>query len=68
MVPDSNDTESFGFEPSSSSRIVDSLPSVLSTIELDDEATLQANEVDDVGAERYLATELELAEPSAAEF
>lgn len=50
-VPNSDDTKSFGFEPSRPLLIMRRCDSVLAAIDLDDQLLLETDEVDDISSD-----------------
>jgi hypothetical protein len=57
IVPEANDAPSLGFEPGGTTQILRLSPTMLATIDLDDERPLDANKVGDVRAEGNLSAE-----------
>ena len=66
IVPEPDHSISSLFECSRSKRIA--IPVVLPSVDLDDQAPIDAAEIDDVLADRPLALELQPAEPPVAQF
>jgi hypothetical protein len=64
VVPDSNDGEALFFEPAIP-LVVGRLGCMMTAIQLDHESMLEANEVDDVMADRILALEFASVQPTA---
>jgi len=57
VVPEADDAPSLGFKPSGAPQILRLSPTMLAAIDLDNERSLDANEVRDVGAEGDLPAE-----------
>ena len=62
IIPEAQYPKAFGFQISSSLRVVDSLIDMLSTIQFHDQFLFDADKVDDVRRNRMLSPELESTE------
>jgi hypothetical protein len=57
IVPKANDAPAMGFQPGGAPCVLCFSPTMLPTIDFNDERLLDAGEIDDVGTERHLTTE-----------
>jgi hypothetical protein len=57
VVPESQDAESLSLQPCCSRAVLLSSVAMLPAIDLDDEPSIEADEIDDVGANRHLSAE-----------